>query len=49
MGGYPFGMSYGMPSNLEYKHKETVSMGYGFGTMGPNNLKKPNNQSIKYL
>jgi hypothetical protein len=36
MGGYPFGMRYGMTSNLPYEQKETVPMGYGFETMGPN-------------
>jgi hypothetical protein len=35
MGGYPFGMSYGMTLNLPYETKETIPMGYGFGTMGP--------------
>jgi hypothetical protein len=43
MGGNPFSLSqdsqmhlgYGMTSTLPYEQKETVPMGYGFGTMGP--------------
>jgi hypothetical protein len=35
MGGYPFGMVYGMPSIHPYDNKEAVPFGFGFGIIGP--------------